>query len=179
MSVDTFGRHNWEEGCTSIWWVEAGRYSTSRNAQDSSTPTRNYSAPNVNGAQVEKPCSRTNMPANVHYLHQREEGSTWDPSNKLSSNFLYHKYTNSLNKTTLVFRKTSIYECTKPCRLRYVRKHMDALDVFFLPPSFLAWFFPFSCLFLSRRSSVLHQFLHTGILSSKDKLTLIKFLYQK
>ena len=83
MSGDISGRHNWEEGCTSIWWVEAGCYSTSHNAQDGSTPTRSYSAPSVNSAQAEKPCSRTNMLANVRCLHQREEGSTWDPSNKL------------------------------------------------------------------------------------------------
>ena len=51
-----------------------------------------------------------------------------DPGNKLSSNFLYHEHMNSLNKTTLLFRKTLKYEFTKPCRCRYVRKDVDALD---------------------------------------------------
>ena len=132
-----------------------------------------------NRAQLEKPCFRTDVLVwKVGYLHQREEGSTLDPGNKLSSSFLYHEHMNSLNKTTLLFRKTLKYEFTKPCRCRYVRNDVDALDDFLSPSLLPCLAFPI-LLFVSLQKELCSSpLLHTKPLCSNGKLILTKFLYE-
>lgn len=58
MSRDTFGSYDWEEAGTGIQWVEGNRDAAKYPTMHRTTPypqQEDYSAQNVNSAEVEKP----------------------------------------------------------------------------------------------------------------------------